>query len=57
MQLKYKARHFYPEVRITTEMLRKNRRLRTFVRIRTATFVLNPVIAIAITLFIMARVF
>jgi hypothetical protein len=57
MKLRYKAKHFYPEVRITAEMLRSNRKLRTFVRIRMAVFVLNPAIAIAITLFIMARVF
>ncbi|MBX8632288.1 MAG: hypothetical protein KIY12_02375 [Thermoplasmata archaeon] len=57
MEIRYKPRHFYPKVTITAEMIRNNRNLRRFNRIRIVTPLLNVVVATFLTIIIMARVF
>ncbi len=57
MEVKYRPAQFYPKVRITREMIRENRRLRLFIRLRMLFLVLNPAVAVAGMIIVMARVF
>lgn len=47
---RYKAKHFVKNVTITQEMVRENRNLRRFMRIRKLVYMLNPAIAFILLL-------
>ncbi len=55
--VKYRAKDYYPRIGITLEMIRNNGRLRLFIRLRMLFLILNPAIAIAGIIIVMAGVF
>ncbi len=57
MKVKYRAKDFYPAVRITREMIRENSRLRLFIRLRMLFMIINPVMVFVGLIIVMARVF
>ncbi|MBX8635849.1 MAG: hypothetical protein KIS30_00060 [Thermoplasmata archaeon] len=57
MNVKYRARDYYPRITITREMIRQNSKLRLFIRLRMLFLVLNPVIAMVGIIIVMTGVF
>jgi hypothetical protein len=57
MIVKYRAKDFYPKVRITQEMIRENSKLRLFIRLRMLFMIINPVMVFVGLIIVMARVF
>lgn len=53
---RYKAKHFLKSVTITPEMIRKNRNLRRFIRIRRLVHMLNPTIALVLLIMFLTGV-